>query len=259
MQTIIKILGFLRKPARHKGRIGWTYLKLIALKRFGGDRRSATVFGYRMHFRDMATFVFLYEEIFLGQHYRLHSDQDAPNIIDAGANIGLTVIYFKTLYPRSTILCFEPDPENFRFLTQNVKENRLSDVTIRQAALSDRPGALTLYGDNISASIDAHAPEGAKGVDVPADTLSKYLAHPVDLLKMDIEGAEGTVLKEAAARLPQIRRIALEFHQFHDTARLPDLLRIFEQSGHRYDISHWTRNPADPAIFYCLVHTEHIQ
>src|SRR5688572_20822569 len=59
---------------------------------------------------DSASFVHSYSEIFKREIYRFTTVNNAPKIIDCGANIGLSVIYFKRLYPAAKIVAFEADP-----------------------------------------------------------------------------------------------------------------------------------------------------
>ncbi len=255
MKDLIKIIGFLRRPARHKGRIVLTYLKLLAIRAFLSNRSSVRLFGQTVYFPHLPTLVFLYEEIFLGQHYRFESAVKVPRIIDAGANIGLSTLYLKTLYPAAEIECFEPDPASFAYLKRNVGERE--GVTIHQAALAEQEGELTLHGESIGASLRDRAELTSVTSKVPAERLSGYLDRPVDFLKMDIEGAEGPVLREAGRKLTNVDQIVLEFHQFAESARLSEVLDIFDAASHRYDISHWTHDPSNPAGYFCLIRTRH--
>ena len=76
-----------------------------------------------------------YREVLLEQIYRFVARRANPFIIDCGANIGLSVIYFKHLYPAARIIAFEPDPQNFAALQHNVQAFALADVTLYQKAV----------------------------------------------------------------------------------------------------------------------------
>src|SRR5215203_998957 len=66
---------------------------------------------------DGASFVASYSEIFKRGIYRFETQSDSPVIIDCGANIGLSVIYFKRLFPAARIIAFEADPSVFDVLS----------------------------------------------------------------------------------------------------------------------------------------------
>src|SRR5262245_6977657 len=72
-----------------------------------------------------ASFVYMFEEIFAKASYSFHSDTDRPLIFDCGSNIGMSVLFFKKLYPTARITAFEPDP---RILTPPIKDWSLSTL-----------------------------------------------------------------------------------------------------------------------------------
>ena len=73
-------------------------------------------------------------EIFVEGIYKQQL-QPRPFIIDCGANIGLSVIYMKSLYPQATIIAFEPDEKNFELLKTNMRNFEFEQVEIRQEAV----------------------------------------------------------------------------------------------------------------------------
>ena len=70
-----------------------------------------------------------------------------PLIIDCGANIGVSVLEWKTRWPMSRIICFEPDPDAFRLLTLNMERNDIPGVQCIHAAVADFDGETLLFGD----------------------------------------------------------------------------------------------------------------
>ncbi len=70
------------------------------------------------------TFWYLHglNEIFVEEVYRFQSDTNTPLIIDCGSNIGLSIIYFKRLFPEAKIIGFEPDNEIFKILENNINQ-----------------------------------------------------------------------------------------------------------------------------------------
>ncbi|MCJ1241508.1 hypothetical protein MMC14_009513 [Varicellaria rhodocarpa] len=173
---------------------------------------------------------FIYKEIFQDHCYDIPNLSETPFIVDAGANIGLFSLYMKQKYPSSKILAFEPAPETFDLLRRNLTLHNLSadDVEALPFGLASKastqkltyfphlPGNSTLvpeekqllfeelakrYGREVADQLYG----GAQEVDVQLQRLSHFLnsssssgdggvARRIDLLKIDVEGAELDVL-----------------------------------------------------------------
>ena len=73
-------------------------------------------------------------EIFIDEIYKIKLPPNA-RIIDCGAHIGLSVIYFKRICPTSFITAFEPDEQNFNLLKQNIQSFQLESVDLRKEAV----------------------------------------------------------------------------------------------------------------------------
>ncbi|HQC39363.1 MAG TPA: FkbM family methyltransferase, partial [Candidatus Dojkabacteria bacterium] len=87
------------------------------------------------------------KEIFGDEIYRIDIEKKNPLIFDVGSHIGLSILYFKKKYPTSTILGFEPNPNVFPFLEENINGNNIKNVTLYNLALSSKEGEKTLYID----------------------------------------------------------------------------------------------------------------
>jgi FkbM family methyltransferase len=113
----------------------------------------------------------------------------------------MSVLFFKKLYPNARIVAFEPDPITFETLRHNVNQNGLSDVDLHQIAIGERAGTIELFRDAspdssslvMSTLRQRHA---GPGVMVPVRRLSEFISSEIDLLKIDIEGAEDAVLSD---------------------------------------------------------------
>jgi GT2 family glycosyltransferase len=97
---------------------------------------------------DAASFLFMHKEIFEQEIYKFISPTDEPLIIDAGANIGLSTIYFKKLYPKARILAFEPDDYIFKYLKKdNLRFGRGNNVGLRYILHLNYEGVFLLNQD----------------------------------------------------------------------------------------------------------------
>jgi FkbM family methyltransferase len=171
----------------------------------------------------------------------------SPLIIDGGANIGVSVLEWKTRWPMSRVICFEPDPFTFELLRMNVERNDLPGVECIQAALTDYEGTAMLHGD-VGRGADArgNSVEAAWGkraasasVEVPCTRLVPYLRRePVAFLKLDIEGAEETVLRDSADDLRAVDAAYIEVHETEAMAESNSLIRIqaiLRQAGFEFE------------------------
>jgi hypothetical protein len=104
--------------------------------------------GKNIKFSDNEALIGMINEIFVKKNYMFNSDNDAPVIIDCGANIGLSTIFFKQIYPKSKIFCFEPDPKIFVMLKHNLTQFNYSDIQIFNKAVWIRNEKLSFQPDN---------------------------------------------------------------------------------------------------------------
>jgi FkbM family methyltransferase len=157
-------------------------------------------------------------------------------IVDGGANIGLTILYFKRLYPASRIVAFEADPAILAILERNLRAHGIGDVTLMAKALAASECRLNFVREGAYASRIAR-PGDAPDVSVETVRLRRYLEEPVDLLKLNIEGAETEVLVDCADLLGYVRNVAFEYHSFAaEPQRLHSILDLLCRSGFRVHI-----------------------
>ncbi|HVS53828.1 MAG TPA: FkbM family methyltransferase [Opitutaceae bacterium] len=221
----------LRNPAYRKRQ-----RELDRLRRLAGTPGSTPLLGQPVTFTDGGVFHTLYEEIFIKEMYHFARSAPRPRIVDCGANVGLAVLYWKSLYPDSRIVAFEPDPGAFSCLKKNVAAWSLADVELNEAAVWTEDGTVSFDARGGAAGRIAgmhSAGETKRGV--AATRLSRILDQPTAMLKIDIEGAELDVLREAADRLGHVENIYVEFHSFvGERQKLSELLGILEAKRFRY-------------------------
>lgn len=184
---------------------------------------------------------------FLGEYRPSTVRTDQPFIIDCGANIGLTTLFLKRRFPRAKMIVFEPAEESYALLVKNITENRLTDVEAMRAAVSNAEGELEFWHHVQKSTSSKVAPQfgpdhAAKQPAekyhvrrVPAVKLSSYISRKVDLLKIDIEGAEGLVFEDlhASGKMSQINEIIFEYHPDPEqhTNKLSRIVEILETNG----------------------------
>jgi FkbM family methyltransferase len=139
----------------------------------------------------------LNEVLVLGEYDDLALSSPAV-IVDLGSHIGASILRLRAAYPQARIYGFEPDPATFARLVPNVAQ--LPDVVVRPWAISERDGPATFYqrGQSWISSMSPHG-SGRSPITVESVTLDSALARlgvdQVDLLKIDVEGAEPAILR----------------------------------------------------------------
>lgn len=194
---------------------------------------------YSVSFPDAHSFLSMRDEIWHSQSYFFECGKKCPYIIDCGSNIGLSVLYFKKLFPKSHIVAFEPDPFLCEYLTQNVRSNGLSKIKILPKAVWSTNTALPFLSDGADGG---RVSSGPNGISVEAVMLNQFLDRDVDFLKIDIEGNELEVLKSCSESLKNVSKIFLEYHSFKDSSQeLSELLKILENNHFRYFLNSATQ------------------
>jgi FkbM family methyltransferase len=205
--------------------------------------------GYTIRINDGPNFRVSYVDIFQREIYRFEPERDPPLVLDCGANIGLSTLFFKRIAPRARIVAFEPDPDVFAVLEENVSRNGLHDVTLVRKAISTATGTASFTsgqryeGAIVGGLTDSPAPT----VEVETVPLAAYLDEPVDFLKMNIEGVECDVLETAGSALRSVREMAIEYHHLPGRPRtLHRILALLDTQGFDYLVSEFgaETNPA---------------
>lgn len=184
-------------------------------------------------FRSRDEFIQCLKEIFIEEVYLQKLRKD-PFIIDCGANIGLSVLYLKRLYPEAKIVAFEPDNVNFELLQKNVAAFGYSDVELRKEAVWKENTTLKFASaGSLMSRIDEKA--STDTIDVKAFRLKDLMNQPIDFLKIDIEGAEYAVMKDIEENLHFVENLFLEYHgTFKQNEELNHMLNMVTKAGFRY-------------------------
>jgi FkbM family methyltransferase len=122
-------------------------------------------------------------------------------VLDIGANLGIySIIGSKLVGKDGSIHSFEPVPENLKFLRHNVKQNKCTNVVVAPIALSDKKGEEKIFiaKKNVGTHSMGQYSSSKDTITVKTDTVMNYVKINklnVDIVKMDIEGYEGHVLR----------------------------------------------------------------
>jgi FkbM family methyltransferase len=160
------------------------------------------------------------KQIFVEDEYAPLRDLDQPRwIVDCGANVGFSSLYFAQLYPSANILAIEPDVNNAKVFMHNLSGYK-DQVELIRSAIWSHPARLVINPAPVTmeAAISVREAREDENETFVATDISSILdrieGHEIDLLKIDIEGAEGDLFREPDCHrwLPRVRNIAIELH-----------------------------------------------
>lgn len=254
-------------PVGVRGEILRSFLRLQwhhFLRKLNPSRQYSVerLFGRPFATADHLSLVGMFDCMFLEREYEFRARHGRPRIVDCGSNVGLSLLWFKRQYPESRILAFEPDLAAFAMLQRNAAQFGWQDVELHNQAVLDKAGTVDFYVDPqqpASVLSSVHPGCGLRTVrPVEAVPLSSFITEQVDLLKLDIEGAEHAVLEELAqaGKLPLVREIILEYHhhlQGGEEDRFSHMLRLLEDHGFGYELSSYPARPFQPRRFSCVM------
>jgi FkbM family methyltransferase len=196
--------------------------------------------------------------------------KDNPIIFDIGAHEGQSILFFSKIFPNASLYSFEPDPHSFQILS-NIS---VPNLKLENIALSDNIGETSFYRNNISHtnslfkvnqnSKDSISILNAKSennesffeglnneIKVKTTTLDVYTKinkiNIIDLLKIDVQGAEVKVLNGAISTLETTKCVILEisFYDYYETqTSFMDIEKILSPMAFKlYSISEISNNP----------------
>lgn len=205
LKKMVRLLGILD---------GLIFYWKTKTKEFGEipARRWGSSFKLRPNTTDFST----YQHVFELQEYNINLPFVPKTIIDGGANIGMSSIFFATRFPLAQIIAIEPDPENFSLLTYNTRA--FPSVQRRKEGIWSKSGFVRI----IDTAADKNAfqvcwqPEiGEKAI--PAISLGDIKTilgtETLDIVKLDVEGAEKAIFEENFEEwLPYTKVLIIETH-----------------------------------------------
>lgn len=153
------------------------------------------------------------EKVFVWNEYELEYPPDVQTIVDAGANIGLSAVFFASRFPNATVLAIEPERQNFALLQRNTAP--YPNIVPLHAALWSEDGTLGLSDPAESVDSYRFSPGIARQAVQAFGVLSIFRRLGVeilDVLKIDIEGGEVAVFHAAAEWVHRVRMFVVELH-----------------------------------------------
>ncbi|OFY85149.1 MAG: hypothetical protein A3F72_05055 [Bacteroidetes bacterium RIFCSPLOWO2_12_FULL_35_15] len=173
----------------------------------------------------------VYQQIFLHEEYHAVLDVIAKHnlsiktMIDAGANVGFTILYFKNQFKDLNIIGLEPSPSTFKKLTRNITNNNLTNVILHKKGLwskTTRLKAERSFRDGEDWSFRIVEANDNEIADIETfsiqDLIEIHQLKQIDFLKIDVEGAEKNIFENLNFLnwLPKICLLAIEIHDEFD-------------------------------------------
>lgn len=196
---------------------------------YDGRQFSVTVGGRRVWLRRTASDTSIFFQVFVKreydtsewpQHAQLSARYDAlvaagsiPVIIDAGANIGMSALWFNARYPRAKIYAVEPDSGNLAILTRNVAGNPA--ITAVHGAVWDRTARLTIANPGAGAgAFRVVEGDGAlRAYSIP-ELVEMQPGGTLLIVKIDIEGGESALFRSNTQWLRDAGMVTIELHDW---------------------------------------------
>ena len=149
--------------------------------------------------------------------------------VDVGANLGRYTIMLSPNYKR--VIAIEPEPNNMQYLKRSIQQAGLKNIRLIQKAISDRNGPINLYLARHSGGHTIKTEYYSDFIKVQATTLNSLLKNEnnIDLIKVDVEGAEWQVLKGSQMIMPKIKSWMIELH---DNNRKKELEEYLSHEGY---------------------------
>jgi len=226
-------------------KLGMTFSEFSSLKNHS-QKETSILFGKKIKITNSFWHLHSLNELFIDEIYKFKSKKNRPKIIDCGSNIGLSIIFFKRLYPDSEVIAFEPDNEIFNISKYNLNQFGINDVKLFQKAVwfNEEPLIFAKTG-----SLGGHiVKEKAENtIEIETIRLKDLLFEKIDFLKIDIEGPEYDILKDCGESLKNVENIFVEYHSFvGEPQMIGELLLILKSAGFKLYLKEAWDNMSEP-------------
>ncbi len=248
--TISKFENAIREARAHFKLFGIHGLFLVIKSRLLRKRTQVKLnvpgFSHPLHLRLRTSDVRLFSTILMDSQYAC-GDRTTPKVIvDGGANIGLTSVWYANQYPQARIFAIEPEPSNFEMLRQNTTP--YTNITPIRAAIWKEDCELNMFDPDGGvwgfwgfriAPPDAQGASPGRRWTVPGVTISSVMKDNgidfIDLLKLDVEGAEKELFENSTAWINRVGSIAVETHDWFKQGCRDSMLAATKGFGTRWE------------------------
>jgi FkbM family methyltransferase len=198
----------------------------------------------KIHFflRSNTTDPGIFGQVFIARQYEIPYSFEPKTIIDAGANTGLSALYFADRFPHANIVALEPDKDNFEIALQNTKNN--NRIKVMQKGIWHENTYLEIIDSAtkkdsfmVKESLDA-ASTGIEAISI--ETILKQEGWPrIDILKVDIEGSEKELFSGNYEKwLPLTKVIFVEIHDAMKKGCSKSVFKAISQYNFSFTMKH---------------------
>ena len=184
--------------------------------------------------RAKTTDLYAFDQIFIEEEYKLPIKIKPKLIIDAGANAGYASYYFAQTYPNAQIIAVEPEESNFKILTKNLSKQK--NIKLIKSAIWSKNTYLKIRNKtsqkwSFRVEETNNKKDAFKSITI-SEILKKSKHTEIDILKLDIEGAEKEVFsKNFKPWLSKTNIIIIEFHEGYS----PGCRKVFHNAIKKYN------------------------
>lgn len=195
--------------------IGWQCLKYLLIPLVSSKCKIRPKgFKYNIELRTNTSDYDVFLQIFALNGYTFDIDLVPKVIVDCGANIGLTSIYYSNKYPQAKIIAIEPEKSNYETMVKNTCN--YPNITCINKGVWKKTCMLEIIDENVSnwefMVRESNSKTGISALSIP-DLIKEFKISQIDILKMDIEGSEKEVFEEnIVSWIPFVKVLIIELH-----------------------------------------------
>ena len=174
-------------------------------------------FRNKIIFREGTSDADVFRQVFIEREYKLPVKISPKLIIDGGANVGYSSLWFAKKFPSAEIIAVEPEESNYRLLQENTKLYK--NIKTIKAGIWYKKIFLKIVNLNSgkwgfqTKEVDKNQRYGIQAITI-GDILKKAHTKNIDILKLDIEGAEKELFSKNISWLKKVNMIIIEFHDY---------------------------------------------
>jgi FkbM family methyltransferase len=197
--------------------------------------RGGGTLRYRLNRADIYTI----HEVWIEEMYLLPADLKPHLFVDLGANIGLTSLWLARRYGCDQLIAVEPSPTNAALARKNLENGPFAARVVEAAAGSKDGTALfdagpsptngRVVGENPAQNADQSSQYAVRVLSMESILRDLPEATPIDLIKIDIEGGEQSLLDSNTDWLQRVQTMIIEFHP--ELIDYPALIEVLLKSG----------------------------